>query len=204
MPTPNTVMAPKMPWCASVVRGTQNSTSNGSPATAGLRSRTASRSVATAARPMPATVRSRIPWPAGAGGANLAVPSSPCRASRHRWRREVAVGMTPPSDCALENTTFRYSSKAARPMGAQSAHGSTRSLESAPARATTATAPAPSQNQSQPDTSGYRDKEAAIVATAAAMVSRWLTGRPRPGNDPARALAHPASRRTRAAAPRPW
>ena len=40
------------------------------------------------------------------------------------------------------------------PAAALSTHGTTRSLISAPARATTATAPAPSQNHSQPDTSG--------------------------------------------------
>ena len=117
MPTTNTSMAPNTPWCALVVRGTQNSTSNGSPATAGWRSRTASRSVAVAARPMPSTVRSRIPWSAGAGGANLAVLSRPCRASDHRWCREVPVGMIPPGECALENSTFTYSSSAIRPMG---------------------------------------------------------------------------------------
>ena len=62
--------------------------------------------------------------------------------------------MIPPSEWALENSTFTYSSSAIRPMGAHSSHGSTRSRVSAPARATTAMAPAPSQNQSQPDTSG--------------------------------------------------
>jgi len=83
---------PKTPWCRLVVSGMQNSTSNGSPATAGLCSRTASRSVATATAPMPATVSSRIACPAGAGGANLAVSSRPKRPSRHRWPRDVAVG----------------------------------------------------------------------------------------------------------------
>ena len=62
--------------------------------------------------------------------------------------------MSRPAECALDSSTFRYSTWAARPMTAQSTQGRTRSLVSAPASAATAIAPTPSQNQSQPDTSG--------------------------------------------------
>ncbi len=150
----NTVMAPNTLWCTLAVRGTQNSTSNGSPATAGRCSRTASRSVATAATPIPAAVSSRMPAVAGAGGANRAVPSIPSWASRHRWCREASVGRSRPAEWALDRSTFRYSTWATRPMTAQTTQGRTRSLVSAPASAATAIAPTPSQNQSQPDTSG--------------------------------------------------
>ena len=68
MPRQNTTVAPRLPCLASVVIGTLYSASSGRPAIAGLRSRTASRSVATAMTPMPAAASSTIPWMPGTGG----------------------------------------------------------------------------------------------------------------------------------------
>ena len=96
-----------------------------------------------------------MPGPAGAGGANRAVSSSP-KLGQPPQVAQGGGGRDEPAQPSARwtNSTFRYSSRAARPAAAQSTQGSTRSLVSAPARAATATAPAPSQNQSQPDTSG--------------------------------------------------
>ena len=69
MPRQNTTVAPTPPCLALVVIGTLYSASRGSPAIAGLRSRTASRSVATAITPMPAAASSTIPCVPGTGGA---------------------------------------------------------------------------------------------------------------------------------------
>ena len=67
-----------------VVSGTQNSTSSGRPAIAGLRSRTASRSVTAAMIPIPAAATSAISLVPGTGGANLVVSefASPTISSR--------------------------------------------------------------------------------------------------------------------------
>jgi hypothetical protein len=54
---------------ALVVIGTLNSTSSGRPAMAGLRSRTAIRSAATAIRPIPAAASMTAPEWSGTGGA---------------------------------------------------------------------------------------------------------------------------------------
>ena len=68
MPRQNTIVAPTPPCLALVVIRTQYSASRGRPAMAGLRSRTAIRSVAAAIRPMPAAASSTIPGVLGTGG----------------------------------------------------------------------------------------------------------------------------------------
>lgn len=65
----NAIVAPTGPCLALVVIGTLNSTSNGRPAMAGLRSRTAIRSAATAIRPIPAAASMTAPEWSGTGGA---------------------------------------------------------------------------------------------------------------------------------------
>ncbi len=63
------MVAPTPPCLAFVVIRTLYSASSGRPAIAGLRSRTAIRSVAAAIRPMPPAARSVIPRLPGTGGA---------------------------------------------------------------------------------------------------------------------------------------
>ncbi len=69
MPRQNVTVAPAAPCRALVVIGTLNSASSGRPAMAGLRSRTAIRSAATAISPMPAAASSTTPCVPGTGGA---------------------------------------------------------------------------------------------------------------------------------------
>ena len=69
MPRQNASVSPTVAFLTLVATGTANRTSSGSPATAGLRSRTASRSVMIATRPMPAAAISSMPGMLGTGGA---------------------------------------------------------------------------------------------------------------------------------------
>ena len=69
MPKQNTRVAPDPPCLALVVIRTLYSASSGRPAIAGLRIRTARKSVAAAIRPMPAAATRSMPCVPGTGGA---------------------------------------------------------------------------------------------------------------------------------------
>ncbi len=73
---------------------------------AGLRSRTAIRSVATAISPMPAAASSMTPCVPGTGGAKTR-SLSPWSAIDHRWRSDAFVGTIHPTDSGPANTTLR-------------------------------------------------------------------------------------------------
>ena len=94
IPRLNTTTSPNHPGLAMVVSGTQNSTSSGRPAIAGLRSRTASRSVTAAMIPIPAAASSASSLVAGTGGANLAVSEFAIPTISSRWPAEAGVGIS--------------------------------------------------------------------------------------------------------------
>ena len=113
MPRQKVTVAPIALCRALVVIGTLNSTSSGRPAIAGLRSRTAIRSAATAISPIPAAASSPTPLIPGTGG-RRAHSSAPWLARSHRFRSEFFVGTIQPADSGPANTRFRYSSRPAR------------------------------------------------------------------------------------------
>ncbi len=84
MPRQNTIVVPSPPREAGVVAGTMNRASSGRPATAELRSRTASVSVASAASPIPVVPSSTRPGVSGTGGENRSASVMPCTASCRR------------------------------------------------------------------------------------------------------------------------
>ena len=84
VPAQNTTVVPNPLRVAGVVVGTMNRASSGRPATAELRSRTASVSVASAASAIPAVDSSSRPGVGGTGGENRSASAMPCRPSCHR------------------------------------------------------------------------------------------------------------------------
>ena len=77
MPRQKTIVVPSPLRAAGVVLGTINRASRARPATAELRSRTATVSVASAASPMPAVESSMSPGVSGTGGENRSASVMP-------------------------------------------------------------------------------------------------------------------------------
>src|SRR5215469_18849785 len=113
MPAQNTSAAPTPAGLTQVVSGTQNSTSSGSPAIAGRCRRTASTSVKTPTRPIPATVSSTTPGEAGTGGADLEVSAVAWATSTPRRCTDDPVGTSPAHDWRWANNALRYNNSPA-------------------------------------------------------------------------------------------
>src|SRR6266496_269858 len=119
-----------------------NRASSGTPAAAALRSRTATRSVNSAASPMPQTARKERARRPGTGGANRAASAQP-----------------------------RLLSRTNAVTGRQTSTGSGRIRVSEATPATTITAPTPSQNHVEEAMSGCSAMEAATAAAATIAAS---------------------------------
>ena len=143
---------PTAPGRASVVSGTQNSTSSGSPAMAGRRSRTAVRSVATATMPIPAAARSSMPRLAGTGGASPHLGDRPVEQADQVVQRgggRQHAGRVGGGEHRVEIEELRGErGQEADDRGDRPPPGR------APIAATTMTAPAPAQNQSRRPAAG--------------------------------------------------
>ena len=121
---------------------------------AGRCRRTASTSVSTATRPIPATVSSMMPGWGGTGGVSLCVSNIACRSSNWRWLTDAPVGTSPAQDWRPANVALRYRNSPPSAARKHTTAGIARRLVAAPTTATTMTAPTPPQNHIPPCSSG--------------------------------------------------